>query len=74
MRVIPDRIFPDSGEALNFIGSILMLSGGGIALAALVLLASLAQRFTFISAGLLVELLGLALIARHYRIPQKGRR
>jgi ABC-type transport system involved in cytochrome bd biosynthesis fused ATPase/permease subunit len=57
---------------LSLIGSLLMVSGWLLALAALLLLAGLGQRFTFVLAGLLVELLGLALIAQRYRSLQRG--
>ncbi len=57
---------------MSLIGSLLMVSGWLLALAALLLLAGLGQRFTFVLAGLLVELLGLALIAQRYRSLQRG--
>ena len=53
------------------IGYLLMVSGWLLTLAALLLLAGLTQRFAFVLAGLLVELLGLALIAHRYRSLQK---
>jgi hypothetical protein len=49
-----------------------MVSGWLLVFASLFLLAGLGQRFTFVLAGLLVELLGLALIALRYRSLQKG--
>ena len=49
-----------------------MVSGWMLALAALLLLAGLGQRFVFILAGLLVELLGLGLVAYRYRSLQRG--
>ncbi len=59
-------------------GFVLLISGFAIVLAALVLFASLTQRFAFILAGLAVELLGLGLFAYVYKslqIPAKeGRR
>jgi hypothetical protein len=39
-----------------------------------VLLAGAGQRLAFVVAGLLVELLGLALVAQHYRLLQRGAR
>jgi uncharacterized membrane protein YphA (DoxX/SURF4 family) len=57
---------------MRLIGYLLMLSGWLLVFAALLLLAGLAQRFTFVVAGLLVECLGLALIALRYRSLQKG--
>jgi ABC-type transport system involved in cytochrome bd biosynthesis fused ATPase/permease subunit len=57
---------------VSFIGYLLMVSGWLLALAALFLLAGLGQRLTFVVAGLLVELLGLALIAQRYRSLQRG--
>jgi uncharacterized membrane protein YphA (DoxX/SURF4 family) len=57
---------------LRLIGYLLMLSGWLLALAALLLLAGLRQRFAFVLAGLLVELLGLALVAHRYRSLQRG--
>jgi ABC-type transport system involved in cytochrome bd biosynthesis fused ATPase/permease subunit len=49
-----------------------MVSGWLLALAAPLLLAGLGQRFTFILAALLVELLGFALVAYRYRSLQRG--
>ena len=57
---------------MSFIGYLLMVSGWLLALAALFLLAGLGQRLTFVVAGLLVELLGLTLIAMSYRSLQRG--
>jgi len=60
---------------LSLIGHVLLLCGWLLVLAALMLLAGLGLRFAFAGAGLLVELLGLALVAAHYRalsLPQKG--
>jgi hypothetical protein len=51
-----------------------MVSGWLLVLAALLLLAGLGQRFAFVLAGLLVELLGLALVAQRYRALQRGPR
>jgi ABC-type transport system involved in cytochrome bd biosynthesis fused ATPase/permease subunit len=57
---------------VNSIGYLLMVSGWLLVFASLFLLAGLGQRFTFVLAGQLVELLGLALIALRYRALQKG--
>ena len=57
---------------MNSIGYLLMVSGWLLVFASIFLLAGLGQRFTFVLAGLLVELLGLALIALRYRALQKG--
>jgi hypothetical protein len=58
---------------VSFIGYLLMVSGWLLVVASLFLLAGLGQRLTFVVAGLLVELLGLALIAQRYRSLQRGR-
>jgi hypothetical protein len=57
---------------MTLIGYLLMLSGWLLVFAALFLLEGLGQRFGFVVAGLLVELLGLALIAVRYRSLQRG--
>jgi hypothetical protein len=57
---------------VNLIGYLLLLSGGLLVLASLFLLPGLGLRFTFVIAGLLVELLGFALIALRYRSLQRG--
>jgi hypothetical protein len=57
---------------LTLIGYLLMVSGWLLAIAALFLLAGLGQRLAFVIAALLVELLGLALIAIRYRSLQRG--
>jgi hypothetical protein len=49
-----------------------MLLGWLLAIATLVLLSGLAQRFAFVLAALLVELLGFALVTHHYRSLQRG--
>jgi len=59
---------------LRLVGCLLLLSGFALALAALVLLATLAQRVAFVAAGLAVELLGLALLTQGYRAIQKDSR
>ena len=57
---------------MRAIGYLLMISGWLLVVASLFLLAGLGQRFAFVLAGLLVELLGLALVAFRYRSLQKG--
>ncbi len=57
---------------MSSIGYLLLLSGWLLVFASLFLLAGIGQRFAFVLAGLLVELLGLALIALRYRSLQKG--
>ncbi len=57
---------------MRLIGYLLMLSGWLLAFASLVLLIAFGQRLAFVIAGLLVELLGLTLIALRYRSLQRG--
>ncbi|MGA7157969.1 MAG: hypothetical protein WBY53_14035 [Acidobacteriaceae bacterium] len=57
---------------MSLIGYLLMISGWLLAFAALFLLTGIGQRFAFVFAGVLVELLGLALIAMRYRAVQRG--
>jgi hypothetical protein len=57
---------------MTSIGYLLMVSGWLLTFASLFLLAGQGQRLTFVVAGLLVELLGLALIAVRYRSLQRG--
>ncbi len=54
------------------IGYLLTVSGWLLVLASLFLLAGLGQRLTFVVAGLLVEILGLTLIALRHRTLQRG--
>jgi hypothetical protein len=49
---------------LRLVGCLLLLSGFVLSVVALVLLASLGQRFAFVGAGLGVEVLGVALLTR----------
>jgi hypothetical protein len=48
-----------------------MVSGWLLAFTSLFLLAGLGQRLAFVIAGVLVELLGLTLIALHFRSLQR---
>ncbi len=59
---------------MKWIGCLLLVSGWMIVAAALLLLAGLGQRFVFVAAGLLVECLGLSLLAVSYRTLQKETR
>jgi hypothetical protein len=62
---------------LGFVSYLFLISGWVLVLAALLLLAGAGQRLAFVVAGLLVELLGLALVAQRYRAlrsPQEGAR
>jgi hypothetical protein len=55
------------------IGYVLLFSGWLLVVAALLLLAGTGLRFAFVGAGLLVELLGFALVALRYRSVQRGK-
>jgi ABC-type transport system involved in cytochrome bd biosynthesis fused ATPase/permease subunit len=57
---------------MTLIGYLLMVSGWLLVFASLFLLAGQGQRFSFVVAGLLVELLGLSLIVLRYRSLQRG--
>jgi hypothetical protein len=57
---------------LSFVGCLLMVSGWLIAIAALLLLVGSGQRLAFVMAGLLVESIGLVLVAQSYRALQKA--
>lgn len=56
---------------MRLVGCLLLLSGFFLALAALVLLPALGQRFGFVVAGVGVEVLGVALLTRAYTAMQK---
>jgi hypothetical protein len=60
-----------SGVKLS--GFLLLLSGWGIVLAALVLLAAETQRASFVLAGMGVEVLGLILVVRSHLVPRRER-
>lgn len=54
-------------------GLALLIAGWLVLLFAVILLASPALRYVFVIAGLLVELLGLAMVAVHHRTEAGGR-
>jgi hypothetical protein len=56
---------------LSLIGYVLLVSGWVLVVAALLLLAGTGQRLAFVGAGLVVELLGLGLVAVRYRAMQR---
>lgn len=58
---------------MRIVSVVLLVSGWFIVMAALVLLVSPSERFSFIVAGLLVQSLGLGLLARSF-IPQRTAR
>jgi hypothetical protein len=57
---------------LKLIGCLLLLSGWLIVVAALVMLSAFTQRAAFITAGVGVEALGLALLTHSYTSLQRG--
>lgn len=57
---------------LSILGCILMISGWILSIAALILLKLSAQRLGFVAAGILVEMVGLGLIAQHHRHLERG--
>jgi ABC-type transport system involved in cytochrome bd biosynthesis fused ATPase/permease subunit len=59
---------------LGFVGYLFLISGWLLVLAALLLLAGTGQRLAFAVSGLLVELLGLVLVAQRYRSRQRSAR
>jgi hypothetical protein len=58
---------------LSLIGYLLLVSGWLLVPAALLLLEGTGQRLAFAGAGVLVEALGLALVASRYRSLQRGK-
>jgi len=60
-------------DSMKLAGFFLLLAGGGIALAAVALLTSSLQRTGFVLAGVAVEVLGLALVARSHLAEQGDR-
>lgn len=59
---------------MKLVGCLLLISGFVLAVAALVLLTTLGQRFAFVGAGLGVEALGVTLLTQGYKPTQKERR
>lgn len=59
---------------MDLIGTVLLVSGWVLGLAALVMLAAVEQRLAFVAAGLLLEVLGLAVIAYRRRAVEWGER
>ena len=59
---------------MKWIGCLLLASGWTIVAAALLLLTSLGERYAFVAAGLLVEFLGLSVLALSYKAQQRGAR
>lgn len=62
----------DLENMMKFTGILLLLAGWGITLSAIVLLPHAGARSAFMLTGMLVELLGLALVARAH-LQQAGR-
>jgi len=58
---------------MRLTGFLLLLAGWGIVLAALALLRQNGPRAAFILAGVAVEALGLALVARSHLVPRRDR-
>jgi hypothetical protein len=58
---------------LRLAGFLLLLAGWGLVLAALALLASEGPRAVFVLAGMGVQTLGLALVARSHLSPKRDR-
>jgi hypothetical protein len=59
---------------LKAIGCLLLVSGFFVALAALVLMRSLAAEMVFVVAAMAVEALGFSLLMNGHRTPARGRR
>ncbi len=59
---------------MGFVGYLFLISGWVLVLAALLLLGGTGLRLVFVVAGLLVEVLGLGLVAQHYRSLQRSTR
>jgi hypothetical protein len=59
---------------MRLVGCLLMISGWLLLIASLSLLATLGQRSVFAGAALLVEALGVGVLALHYRSIQRGPR
>lgn len=56
---------------MRLVGCLLLLSGFFLAVAALVMLPTLAARIAFVAAALGVEVLGVGLLTRAYTLMQK---
>jgi hypothetical protein len=65
--------FNPYGYTMKLTGFLLLLSGWGIVLTALALLAAEAPRAGFVLAGVGVEALGLTLVARSHPRPRRVR-
>ena len=59
---------------MKLAGFLLLLAGWGIVLAAVVLLPAASTRASFVLAGMAVEVLGLALVARSHLAPRVEKR
>jgi hypothetical protein len=57
---------------MRIVGCVLMVSGWALLVAALVLLPALGLRFAFGVAGMLVEAIGLGVLAYGYRAAVRG--
>jgi hypothetical protein len=55
---------------MKLAGFLLLLSGWGIVVSTVPLLPSSGARVAFVLAGMTVELIGLTLVARAYRVPK----
>jgi hypothetical protein len=58
---------------MKFVGFLLLLSGWLLVLAAVVLLATMPARTTFVAAGIAVEVLGMILAIRSHLIPRENK-
>ncbi len=58
---------------MRLIGCFLLLAGWLIVLAALFMLSGSAMRIVFVTAGIAIEILGLALLTQGYRVLQRSR-
>ena len=56
---------------MKLIGSLLLISGWLIVLAALIMLVTVTQRAIFIASGMAIEILGLILLTRGYTAMQR---
>lgn len=58
---------------MKLAGFLLLLAGWGLVYAALRLLGPVAARPVFVLAGLAVEIVGVILVVRSHRIPERAR-